>query len=62
MHLDSFADAFAADDHLTPTWALEACQQAHEPKKLALLQATKDFDAASGAARDWFREALGSSR
>jgi hypothetical protein len=28
----------------------------------ALLQATKDFDAASGAARDWFREALGSSR
>jgi uncharacterized protein len=56
----------AAGDHLTPTdLALEAFQQAREPKKLVLLPGghfdayVKDFDAASGAARDWFLEHLG---
>jgi fermentation-respiration switch protein FrsA (DUF1100 family) len=56
----------AAGDHLTPTdLALEAFQQAREPKKLVLLPGghfdayVKDFDTASGAARDWFLEHLG---
>jgi hypothetical protein len=58
----------AALDHLTPTdLALEAYQQAREPKKLALLPGAhfdayvNAFDAASGAARDWFLEHLGRS-
>jgi hypothetical protein len=57
----------AAGDHLTPTdLALEAYQQALEPKRLVLLPGAhfdayvKDFDAASAAARDWFLEHLGS--
>jgi fermentation-respiration switch protein FrsA (DUF1100 family) len=57
----------AALDHLTPTdLALEAYQRAREPKKLVLLPDAhfdayvKAFDAASGAARDWFVEHLGS--
>jgi uncharacterized protein len=57
----------AAGDHLTPSdLALEAYQQAREPKKLVLLPGghfdayVKDFDAASGAARDWFVEHLAS--
>ena len=52
---------------LTPTdLALEAYQQAREPKRLVLLRGghfdayVKDFDAASGAARDWFLQHLGS--
>ena len=56
----------AAGDHLTPTdLALEAYQQAREPKKLVLLPGghfdayVKDFDASSSAARDWFLEHLG---
>ncbi|HEX8860203.1 MAG TPA: alpha/beta hydrolase [Actinomycetes bacterium] len=56
----------AAGDHLTPTdLALEAYQRAREPKKLVLLPGghfdayVKDFDASSGAARDWFLEHLG---
>jgi uncharacterized protein len=56
----------AAGDHLTPSdLALEAYQRAREPKRLVLLPGghfeayTKDFDAASGAARDWFLEHLG---
>jgi fermentation-respiration switch protein FrsA (DUF1100 family) len=56
----------AALDHLTPTdLALEAYQRAREPKKLVLLPGghfdayVKDFDTASGAARDWFLEHLG---
>ncbi len=57
----------AALDHLTPAdLALEAYQRAREPKRLVLLPGghfdayVKDFDAASGAARDWFLEHLGS--
>ncbi|HVD15676.1 MAG TPA: alpha/beta hydrolase [Actinomycetota bacterium] len=57
----------AAGDHLTPSdLALEAYQQARQPKKLVLLPGghfdayVKDFDAASGAARDWFVEHLAS--
>jgi uncharacterized protein len=57
----------AASDHLTPTdLALEAYQRAREPKRLVLLPGghfdayVKDFDAASGAARDWFLQHLGS--
>jgi fermentation-respiration switch protein FrsA (DUF1100 family) len=57
----------AAGDHLTPTdLALEAYQRAREPKRLVLLPGghfdayVKGFDAASGAARDWFLEHLGS--
>jgi fermentation-respiration switch protein FrsA (DUF1100 family) len=57
----------AALDHLTPSdLALEAYQQAREPKRLALLSSghfdayVKDFGAASGAARDWFLEHLDS--
>jgi uncharacterized protein len=56
----------AAGDHLAPAdLALEAYQQAREPKKLVLLPGghfdayVKDFDTASGAARDWFLEHLG---
>jgi fermentation-respiration switch protein FrsA (DUF1100 family) len=56
----------AAGDHLTPTdLALEAYQRAREPKRLVLLPGAhfdaymKDFDTASGAARDWFLEHLG---
>jgi uncharacterized protein len=56
----------AAGDHLTPAdLALEAYQQAREPKRLVLLPGghfdayVKDFDTASGAARDWFLEHLG---
>jgi fermentation-respiration switch protein FrsA (DUF1100 family) len=58
----------AALDHLTPSdLALEAYQQAREPKRLVLLPDAhfdaylKAFDAASGAARDWFLEHLGRS-
>jgi len=58
----------AAGDHLTPSdLALEAYQRAREPKRLALLPGAhfdayvKDFDAASGAARDWFQQHLGRS-
>jgi uncharacterized protein len=58
----------AALDHLTPfDLALEAYQQAREPKRLVLLPDAhfdayvKAFDAASGAARDWFLEHLGRS-
>jgi fermentation-respiration switch protein FrsA (DUF1100 family) len=57
----------AAGDHLTPTdLALEAYQLAREPKKLVVLPGghfdayVTDFDTASGAARDWFLEHLGS--
>jgi fermentation-respiration switch protein FrsA (DUF1100 family) len=57
----------AASDHLTPTdLALEAYQRAREAKRLVLLPGghfdayVKDFDAASGAARDWFLQHLGS--
>ncbi|HYY79092.1 MAG TPA: alpha/beta hydrolase [Actinomycetes bacterium] len=56
----------AALDHLTPCdLALEAYQRAREPKRLVLLPGAhfdayvKDFEAASGAARDWFRQHLG---
>jgi fermentation-respiration switch protein FrsA (DUF1100 family) len=59
----------AAGDHLTPSdLALEAYQRAREPKKLALLPGAhfdayvNDFDAASGAARDWFLEHLSPAR
>jgi uncharacterized protein len=59
----------AAGDHLTPTdLALEAYQQAREPKQLVLLPGAhfdayvKDFDTASTAARDWFLEHLRSPR
>jgi fermentation-respiration switch protein FrsA (DUF1100 family) len=57
----------AALDHLTPAdLALAAYQRAREPKQLVLLPGghfdayTKDFEAASGAARDWFAEHLAS--
>jgi len=57
----------AAGHHLTPAdLALEAYQRALEPTKLVLLPGghfdayVKDFDAASGAARDWFLQHLGS--
>ena len=56
----------AAGDHLVQAdLALEAFGRAREPKKLVLLAGghfeayTKDFEAASGAARDWFLEHLG---
>ena len=56
----------AAGDHLVQAdLALEAFDQAREPKKLVLLAGghfeayTKDFETASGAARDWFLEHLG---
>jgi fermentation-respiration switch protein FrsA (DUF1100 family) len=55
----------AAGDHLTPAdLALEAYALAREPKRLVLLAGghfdayVDDFDAASGAARDWFLEHL----
>jgi uncharacterized protein len=57
----------AAGDHITPTdLALAAYQRASEPKKLVLLPGghfdayIKDFDAASGAACQWFLQHLGS--
>src|SRR4029453_13210611 len=59
----------AAGDHLTPVdLALEAYQRAREPKRLVLLPGghfdayVKDFETASGAARDWFLEHLGATR
>lgn len=55
----------AAGDHLTVAdEALAAYERALEPKKLVLLAGghfgayVKDFDAASGAARDWFAQHL----
>jgi fermentation-respiration switch protein FrsA (DUF1100 family) len=55
----------AASDHLTVAdEAIAAYERALEPKKLVLLKGghfdayVKDFDAASGAARDWFVEHL----
>jgi fermentation-respiration switch protein FrsA (DUF1100 family) len=58
----------AAGDHLTPTdLALEAYQLAREPKQLVLLPGghfdayVKDFDTASGVARDWFLKHLSTS-
>ena len=55
----------AAQDHLTVAdEAIAAYNRALEPKKLALLRGghfdayVKDFEAASGAARDWFVEHL----
>ena len=58
----------AAGDHLTVAdEALAAYEQALQPKKLVLLQGghfdayIEDFDAASGAARDWFVEHLGAN-
>jgi fermentation-respiration switch protein FrsA (DUF1100 family) len=57
----------AAGDHLTPAGlALNAYERALEPKKLVLLKGghfdayMKDFDSASGAARDWFLQHLAS--
>jgi uncharacterized protein len=57
----------AAGDHLTPTdLALEAYQRAREPKRLVLLAGghfdayVKDFETATGAARDWFLQHLDS--
>jgi fermentation-respiration switch protein FrsA (DUF1100 family) len=57
----------AAGDHLTPTdLALEAYQQAREPKKLVLSGGhvdayVKDFETASSVARDWFLQHLSTS-
>ncbi len=58
----------AAGDHLTVSdEALAAFARALEPKKLVLLPGghfdayVKDFDAASGAARDWLAQHLGSA-
>jgi fermentation-respiration switch protein FrsA (DUF1100 family) len=55
----------AAGDHLTVCdLAIEAFEQAREPKKLVVLSGAHfdayvaDFDAASGAAADWFVEHL----
>jgi len=55
----------AAGDHLTPAdLALAAYERALEPKELVLLPGghfdayVEDFEAASGAARDWFVEHL----
>ena len=55
----------AAGDHLTVCdLAIEAYERALEPKKLVVLSGghfdayVADFDAASGAAADWFREHL----
>ncbi|MDI3339990.1 MAG: alpha/beta hydrolase, partial [Sphaerobacter sp.] len=51
----------AQADHLTPAeLAIAAYARAHEPKRLVLLPGghfdayVRDFEAASGAARDWF--------
>ena len=55
----------AAGDHLTPAeFALAAYGRALQPKRLELLRGghfdayVKDFEAASGAAADWFVEHL----
>jgi fermentation-respiration switch protein FrsA (DUF1100 family) len=55
----------AEGDHLTVSdLAFEAFERAREPKRLAILDGghfdayVKDFDAAGGAARDWFAEHL----
>jgi uncharacterized protein len=59
----------AIGDHLTPTdLALETYERAREPKQLVLLPGghfdayVKDFEVASGAARDWFLEHIAASR
>jgi fermentation-respiration switch protein FrsA (DUF1100 family) len=59
----------AIGDHLTPTdLAVEAYERAREPKRLVLLPGghfdayVKDFEVASGAARDWFLEHIAASR
>ena len=56
----------ALGDHLTVAdEALGAYERARQPKKLVMLKGghfdayVADFDAASGAARDWFRRAPG---
>ncbi len=55
----------AAGDHLTPAeLAIAAFERANQPKRLVILPGghfdayVKAFDAASGAARDWFVEHL----
>jgi uncharacterized protein len=55
----------AAGDHLVPAeLAIAAYEQAREPKKIAIMPGghfdayVKGFDAASGAARDWFVQHL----
>jgi len=55
----------ADNDTITPTdIALRAFEQAHEPKKIVLLQGDhyvpylEAFDRSSGAARDWFAQYL----
>jgi uncharacterized protein len=55
----------AREDHLTPAHlAIDAYEHAREPKKLVILPGghfdayTTGFEAASGAARDWFVEHL----
>jgi hypothetical protein len=61
-----FLMVVAAGDHLTVSdLAIEAYGRALEPKRLVVLQgghfgaSTTSFDAASGAAADWFAEHLG---
>jgi uncharacterized protein len=56
----------ALGDHLTVAdEALAAYERARQPKRLVMLKGghfdayVADFDAASGAARDWFLEHLG---
>jgi len=56
----------AAGDHLTPSeLAIGAYESAHQPKRLVILPGghfdayVSGFDAAAGAARDWFVEHLG---
>ncbi len=55
----------AQGDHLVPSeLALAGCERAHQPKDLVILAGghfdayVKDFDAASGPARDWFTRHL----
>ncbi len=55
----------ARDDHLTPAHlAIDAYEKAREPKKLVILPGghfdayVSGFEAASGAARDWFSQHL----
>ena len=55
----------AAGDHLVPSeLAIAAYDKAHQPKQLVILPDghfdayIKDFDAASGPARDWFAQHL----
>jgi fermentation-respiration switch protein FrsA (DUF1100 family) len=55
----------AREDHLTPAHlAINAYEQARQPKKLVILPGghfdayTSGFDGASGPARDWFVEHL----